>query len=76
MSNEPFELYRCTECGYVVDAEKTGAIGTFHAHAEKHTGVLSMAKVDKLMSYTQKIRVTEYEEVPVDSSSNSGDSSE
>ena len=73
MMSEAIELYRCTECGYVVDATKRGAIGTFHEHCEKHTGLLSFGNVEKLMEYTEKITVTEYEEVPVNIGSTSGD---
>lgn len=67
MDNNDFTIYRCTGCGYVQNAEKTGAIGAFHAHAEKHTGFLSIANVEKLMQYTQKLRITEYEKVPINS---------
>jgi len=31
------DIYRCKECNWVCNAEKSGAIGTAHAHAEKHT---------------------------------------
>jgi len=36
--SEEIEVYRCKDCGWLTSAEPKGAIGTAHAHAEKHTG--------------------------------------
>lgn len=33
------KIYRCKKCHWVCNAEKKGAIGTAHAHAEKHQGM-------------------------------------
>lgn len=60
--HESFEIYRCSKCGWVTSAEPKGAIGTAHAHAEKHTGFFSMGNIDLLDQYIHKIKVTEFEE--------------
>jgi len=60
--HDTFEIYRCSQCGWVTNAEPKGAIGTAHTHAEKHTGFFSMANIDKLDQYIHKIKITEFEE--------------
>lgn len=49
------DVYVCTECEFVCSAEPNGAVGTAHAHAEKHIGrwilpawVLPVADPDRL----------------------------
>jgi hypothetical protein len=65
-----FELWRCTECGYVTRAEPKGSIGTIHAHAERHapgkllgfelpTTLWMTADPDILDRFVEKIEVKE-----------------
>jgi len=61
--NEDFQLYRCSQCGWTCNAKPKGSIGTAHAHAEKHTGLLSIANTDKLDKYIHKIKITDFQEV-------------
>jgi rubredoxin len=61
--HDNFEIYRCSQCGWVTSAAPDGAIGTAHAHAEKHTGFWSTANFEKLDQYIHKIKVTDFEEV-------------
>lgn len=60
--HQSFEVYRCSACGYITSAEPEGAIGTAHAHAEKHTGFFSFGNFDKLDQYIHKIKVTDFED--------------
>lgn len=61
--DDPITLFRCTACGKIYQD-----IGSLHGHAEKHTGFLSFANVDRLMDYTEKLEVTDYRTVPVEGS--------
>lgn len=62
-------LFRCTECGYV-----SLSIGGLHGHVEKHRGYTrfniqvpftktAMANVDRLMEYTEVLRVEKTSEI-------------
>jgi len=59
---ERFDIYRCSECGYVVSAEDRANIGTMHAHCEKHTNSYQIGNVEKLEKHVQRLRVTDWEE--------------
>ena len=65
-------LFRCTECGYT-----SLSIGSTHAHVEKHRGYTrfniqipftktTKANVDRLMEFTEIVRVTDTEEVTLE----------
>lgn len=65
-------LFRCSECGYT-----SLSLGGAHGHIEKHRGYTrfniqipftktSMANVDRLMEYTEIVRVTDTEEITLD----------
>jgi len=65
-------LFRCTECGYT-----SLSLGGTHGHIESHRGYTrfnlqipftktSMANVDRLMEYTEIVRVTDTEEITLD----------
>lgn len=62
-------LFRCTECGYV-----SLSLGGLHGHVEKHRGYTrfniqlpftktAMANVDRLMDYTDVLRVDSVSEI-------------
>lgn len=53
------DIYRCKICGWVSSAEPEEAIGTAHAHAEKHTGFLSFGNAEKLDRYIENWRFNE-----------------
>ncbi len=52
-----FWVYRCSACGWVCSAEDEGNIGWAHGHAEKHTSWYSVADVERLDSYIDKLKV-------------------
>lgn len=65
-------LFRCTECEYA-----TLSLGSLHAHVEGHRGYTrfniqvpftktSMAKFDRLMEYTEVLRVDETSETSLE----------
>ena len=65
-------VFRCRECGY-----SSLSLGTLHAHAEKHRGYTrfgiqipftktSMARFDRLMEYTEVLRVDETSEIELE----------
>lgn len=57
-----FVVFRCTECGRIEQS-----LAVLHAHAEGHrsflTAVFDGGNANALMEYTEKLRVTEYEEI-------------
>jgi len=59
---ETFDIYRCSECGYVISAEDRANIGTMHAHCEKHTNSYQIGNVSKLEDHVERLRVTNWEE--------------
>jgi len=65
MTDDEFIIYRCTECGKVFNGY--GAIGALHGHAERHrpflASLLNGGKVEELMDYTERLQVTEYDEL-------------
>jgi len=58
-----FEIWKCKECQWTCHAGPKGSIGTAHAHAEKHTGLLSNADTDKLDKYIHNNKITDIQEV-------------
>lgn len=65
-------LFRCTECG-----QTSMSLGSLHAHCEKHRGYTrwniqlpltktSMADFDRLMDYTEVLRVEETSEISLE----------
>jgi len=58
---ETFDIYRCSECGYVISAEDRANLGTMHAHCEKHTNSYEIGNVEKLEKHVQRLRVTDWE---------------
>jgi hypothetical protein len=65
-------LFRCTECGYI-----SLSLGGLHGHIESHRGYTrfnipipftktSPGNVDRLMEYTEILRVEETEEIVLD----------
>lgn len=65
-------LFRCSECGYT-----SLSLGDTHGHIEGHRGYTrfniqipftktAMANVDRLMEYTEIVRVTDTEEISLD----------
>lgn len=65
-------VFRCTECGYT-----SLSLGGVHGHIEGHRGYTrfnlqipftktSMANVDRLMDYTEILRVEETTEIDLD----------
>lgn len=65
-------LFRCSECGYT-----SLSLGGTHGHIEKHRGYTrfniqipftktAMANVDRLMEFTEIVRVTDTEEITLD----------
>lgn len=65
-------LFRCKKCGYT-----SLSLGGTHGHIEKHRGYTrfniqipftktSMANVDRLMEYTEIVRVRDTEEITLD----------
>lgn len=62
----PFEIYQCKACGWVTDAEKTGSIGTAHAHAERHTGLFSFGNPVELDRFIRRLKVEDFDEIPTD----------
>lgn len=65
-------LFRCKECGYT-----NMSLGMFHAHVEKHRGYTrfniqipftktAFANVDRLMQFTEVLRVDETSEIGLD----------
>jgi len=70
MIKPEFEIYSCTECSYITSAKPEGAIGTAHAHAEKHASwwklpawLSLVADPEKLDQYIEKIRVTDWQKI-------------
>lgn len=55
-----FMIFRCMECGVIKQH-----LADLHAHAERHTPFYSFANVDRLMEYTEKLKITDYEELEV-----------
>lgn len=65
-------LFRCTKCGYT-----SLSLGSLHAHVEGHRGYTrfniqlpftktAMANVDRLMEYTEVLRVKETEPISLE----------
>ena len=59
---ETFDIYRCSECGYVISAEDRANLGTMHAHCEKHTNSYQIGNVSKLEEHVERLRLTDWEE--------------
>lgn len=71
-SNGCTVLFRCTECGYT-----SLSLGSLHSHVEGHRGYTrlniqvpftktAMANADRLMKYTEVLRVEETEPISLD----------
>ena len=65
-------LFRCRECGYI-----SLSLGKTHGHIEKHRGYTrfniqipftktATANIDRLMEYTEVLRVGETDEISLD----------
>jgi hypothetical protein len=61
-----FEIYRCKECGWCCSAEPKGAVGTAHAHAERHAcwwvfpaWLFPVADPVELDKFVEKLEVVE-----------------
>lgn len=70
-------VYECTQCDWVLSAETKGAIGTAHAHAEKHVGVevfgfelpawlLPVANPERLDEVIREVEVDDYQKRFID----------
>lgn len=55
---EKVNVFRCARCGKIYQS-----LPAPHGHAEEHTGFLSFGNFEDLMQYTEKLKVTEYEEL-------------
>lgn len=58
------DLFRCTACDWVTSAEPAGAIGTAHAHAERHASkwilpawLWPVADPEQLDQYIERVTV-------------------
>jgi hypothetical protein len=63
-------VFRCTGCGKIYQT-----LPALHGHAERHTGFWSFGNVQDLMEYTEKLKITGYEELDAsENHPNPGDS--
>lgn len=51
-------VFRCPECGKIEQS-----LPAIHGHSERHTGFWSFGDAEDLMEYTEKLKITEYEEL-------------
>lgn len=65
------KIYTCKECDFITRADKPGAIGTAHGHAERHSrafGILPAwlwptANPDRLDNYIETVELSDVDAV-------------